>query len=59
MTLQDRCKLATDCLPDAEYRVMLTALHKELFDEIGRLKAACDKFSEAEMLMEEATKCQN
>ena len=59
MTLQDRCKLATDCLPDAEYRVMLTALHKELLDEIERLKAACDKFSEAEMLMEEATKCQN
>jgi hypothetical protein len=59
MTLQDRCKLATDCLPDAEYRVMLTALHKELLDEIGRLKAACDKFSEAEMLMKGALKCQN
>ena len=56
MTLQDRCKLATDCLPDADYRVMLTALHKELLDEIGRLKAACDKFSEAEMLMKGALK---
>ena len=59
MTLQDRCKLATACLPDAEYRVMLTALHKELLDEIERLKAACDKFSEAEMLMKVALKCQN
>ena len=59
MTLQDRCKLATDCLPDAPYKTMLTALHKELLDEIKKLKAACDKFSEAEMLMKGALKCQN
>jgi hypothetical protein len=26
----DRCKLATDCLPDAPYRVMLENLHQEM-----------------------------
>lgn len=30
MTLDERCKLATDCLPDAEYRRRLEALHAEL-----------------------------
>jgi hypothetical protein len=30
LTLAQRCKLATDCLPDAEYRRRLEALHDEL-----------------------------
>ena len=30
MTLEERCKLATDCLPLAEYRTRLEALHTEL-----------------------------
>lgn len=30
MTLEQRCKLATDCLPQAEYRTRLEALHAEL-----------------------------
>jgi hypothetical protein len=29
-TLAQRCKLATDCLPQAEYRTRLEALHSEL-----------------------------
>lgn len=30
LTLAERCKLATDCLPQAEYRTRLEALHAEL-----------------------------
>jgi hypothetical protein len=30
MTLEERCKLATDCLPPSEYRTRLEALHAEL-----------------------------
>lgn len=30
LTLEQRCKLATDCLPVAEYRTRLEALHAEL-----------------------------
>lgn len=30
MTFTERCKLATDCLPDAPYRAMLEALHREM-----------------------------
>jgi hypothetical protein len=30
MTLEERCKLATDCLPVAEYRTRLEDLHAEL-----------------------------
>ncbi len=29
-TFAERCKLATDCLPDAPYRVMLENLHQEM-----------------------------
>ena len=30
LTLEERCKLATDCLPKAEYRTRLESLHAEL-----------------------------
>jgi hypothetical protein len=35
-----RCTLAEQCLPDAPYRAMLCKLHKDMLDEIDRLKAA-------------------
>ena len=38
MTLAERCKLATDCLPVAEYRRRLEALHAEMLGEIERLR---------------------
>lgn len=34
MTFDDRCKLATDCLPMAEYRTQLEALHAEMLANI-------------------------
>jgi len=37
LTLAERCKLATDCLPQAEYRARLEALHADL---LARLRAA-------------------
>lgn len=37
LTLEDRCKLATDCLPVAEYRTRLEALHAELLADARRL----------------------
>ena len=37
MTFVERCKLSTDCLPDALYRTRLEALHQEMLDEIERL----------------------
>jgi hypothetical protein len=35
-----RCTLSEQCLPDAPYRAMLCKLHKDMLDEIERLKAA-------------------
>ena len=35
-----RCTLSEQCLPDAPYRAMLCELHKDMLDEIDRLKAA-------------------
>ena len=37
MTFEERCKLATDCLPVAEYRTRLEALHAEM---LADMKAA-------------------
>ena len=34
MTFTERCKLATGCLPDSPYKVMLEALHREMLAEI-------------------------
>lgn len=34
LTLEDRCKLATDCLPNAPYRKHLLDLHAELLNAI-------------------------
>jgi hypothetical protein len=34
MNLQERARLATACLPDAPYRVMLTTLLHEMLDRI-------------------------
>jgi hypothetical protein len=34
-----RCTLSEQCLPDAPYRAMLCKLHKDMLDEIDRLKA--------------------
>lgn len=35
-----RCTLSEQCLPDTPYRAMLCKLHKDMLDEIDRLKAA-------------------
>jgi hypothetical protein len=35
-----RCTLSEQCLPDAPYRAMLCKLHKDMLQEIERLKAA-------------------
>ena len=35
-TFSERCKLATDCLPKAEYRTRLEALHAEMLCERER-----------------------
>ena len=35
-----RCTLSEHCLPDTPYRAMLCKLHKDMLDEIDRLKAA-------------------
>ena len=34
----DRCTLSEQCLPDAPYRAMLRKLHKDMLNEIARLK---------------------
>jgi hypothetical protein len=39
-TFAERCALSEQCLPDAPYRAMLAALHKDMLLEIDRLKAA-------------------
>jgi len=36
-TFTERCKLATDCLPDADYRARLEALHGEMLQRIAEL----------------------
>jgi hypothetical protein len=51
LTLAERCKLATDCLPKAEYRTRLEALHADL---LARLRAA---EVDAERLRAELAKC--
>jgi hypothetical protein len=50
MTFEERCKLATDCLPMAEYRTRLEALHAEMLADmkgaegmIQAMKAVIDK----------------
>lgn len=37
MTFSERCKLSTDSLPKAHYRLMLEVLHREMLVEIERL----------------------
>lgn len=37
MDFPERCALAAQCLPDAEYRTRLEILHVEMLHEIGRL----------------------
>jgi hypothetical protein len=39
-TLAKRCTLSEQCLPDAPYRAMLAALHKDMLREIDRLEYA-------------------
>ncbi len=34
MTFEERCKLTTDCLPQAEYRTRLEALHAEMLADM-------------------------
>jgi hypothetical protein len=41
MTLEERCKLATDCLPQAEYRRRLEALHAELLAAVAAERERC------------------
>ena len=43
MTTDDyrrRCRIAESCLPPAEYRTLLTALHDEMLAEIEALREA-------------------
>jgi len=43
-TFSERCQIAQQLLPDAQYRDMLTALHAEMLDEVARLnKAVADE----------------
>ena len=40
----ERCQIAQQLLPYAQYRAMLTALHAEMLDEVARLnKAVADE----------------
>jgi hypothetical protein len=36
VTFTERCKLSTDCLPQAPYRLMLEALHADMLAELER-----------------------
>jgi len=38
-TFTERCKLATDCLPDADYRARLEALHGEMLLHLEQKEA--------------------
>lgn len=40
LTFAARCNLATDCLPQAEYRTRLERLHGDMMAEIGQLRHA-------------------
>lgn len=40
MNFPERCALAAQCLPDAEYRTRLEMLHVEMLHEIGRMREA-------------------
>jgi hypothetical protein len=35
MTLEERCRLSEECLPDAPYRQMLTQLHEEMLTNLA------------------------
>jgi hypothetical protein len=38
-----RCRTAESCLPDAEYRARLTALHDDMLTEIEALREALER----------------
>jgi hypothetical protein len=50
MTLEERCKLAADCLPQAEYRRRLEALHAELLAAVAAERERCALLCEAEAI---------
>ena len=38
--LRDRCRIATECLPESDYRARLEALHAEMLREIDCMRCA-------------------
>ena len=48
----ERCALAAQCLPDAEYRTSLEILHVEMLHEIGRLREALQAMVECSHTMD-------
>ena len=40
MTFEQRCTIAQQCLPDAEYRERLAALHNDMLARIAELESA-------------------
>ena len=40
-TLQERCRIAERCLPDAPYRAMLTNLHNEMLAALAQQPVSC------------------
>lgn len=39
MSFEKRCKIATECLPEAKYREMISGLHSEMLNAISVLQA--------------------
>lgn len=58
MTLPQRCKVATDCLPDAPYRTQLTALHDELLANLDAVKSALARFLDQDYMRRPLTEDQ-
>lgn len=46
MTFEERCKLATDCLPMAEYRTRLESLHAEMLEDSMAAKGMIEAMAE-------------
>jgi len=50
-----RCRTAESCLPPAEYRTLLTALHDDMLAELEALREANNTFATANILPDHLT----